>query len=300
MRKLFCCAVTFMCILLLCISAAAESGEEVIGTCTKVLTSNSNSISYGAEVTETTLGDFAAGAVLAETGADIAMICGGDMKHNLRTGDITAEEIHEIFSEGFRILLVRLTPKQLYAVLENAVSHTVIDEAERIDPEASAFGGFIQPGGFCYRYDCSALAGQRMKSITLDSGVVLDPADESTVLTAAISESILREEYGFTVLDGVEQRECGWTEADAVISYIRENPVVSAAALNRIAVIGTAENTIISAVNLNNSSLFVLATCAILVILLIRLPRQKHRLRNMDGSLSKDLHDYDLIELEEE
>ena len=111
--------------------------------------------SYGARVTETALGGSDSGC-LPTGGAD-------RRGHRLRgtSGKQPARRHHhQVFAVDGQVVSVTITAGELYHLMEQAVSGTAIDAAERIDP-ARGSDAFPQTSGFSFTYDISQVLGRR-------------------------------------------------------------------------------------------------------------------------------------------
>ncbi|OZJ04273.1 hypothetical protein BZG36_02569 [Bifiguratus adelaidae] len=111
---------------------------------------------------ETNLGDFAADLMLhsytstLEEGVDFALCCGGTFRSDsvLGPGEITIADIMNIFPFEDPIVVIRLSGKQTYDALENAVSMYPKQE-----------GRFPQVGGLRFTWDPEAEPGKRIRSV---------------------------------------------------------------------------------------------------------------------------------------
>lgn len=218
------------------------AGDVVLGTTTELLSSNSG---QGACSDESTLGYALADAVRFAADADLAIVCGGDIDGGeLPFGEQTEETLRNAVPVDQPLALAQVTPKELYAILENGVSHVVIDaETTRILREESEFYGFPQVSGLSFFYDAGAPAGSRLLWIKLDSGEKLDPEDGVTVLRLAAPTAMLSGEYGYPAL---ESAELGLTLTDALRSYVSGGITTRYSNVDRMSIHGSTEDTIIS------------------------------------------------------
>ena len=282
--------------LLVCPAEAAAPSDSEIGFCTSALTANENVNSKGATVEETTLAVFAAQAFGEYAQTDIAIVCGGTLYHNMKAGKIYSEDIYNIFQDNSQVVVVEMTPKLLWDVLEYGVGFTTIGEDERIDVVHSCFAGFPQPAGFSYRYDCSQLPGRRMKSIVLDDGTELEREDDQTLLSVALTEDMICGSLGYEILKDIPIMRMVGGEADLMIAYVKELGEIIPPQTNRIDVIGTADNSIVNNLSYYGINILHIMPYVILLILLFVLPHQRHRVRNLDGSVSKRYYDFEVTD----
>lgn len=227
--------------MLLCVHCAVAA-DAVLGTTTELLSSDSGS---GACSDESALGDALADAVRYTAGADVAIVCGGDIDGSgLPSGEQTEETIRNAVAVDQALALTQVTPKELYELLEIGVSHTVIDaETSEILHEESEFYGFPQVSGITFFYDAGAPAGSRLLWIKLAGGEKLDPEDNTTELTLAASEAMLSGEYGYPKM---EYSDPELTLTGALSQYITNGITTRYASEDRMSIHGTSEDTIIT------------------------------------------------------
>ena len=88
---------------------------------------------------ETNLGDLVADALLAQPGADVAVVCGGNIRKSIPRGDITMKDMLITLPFGMRIYTVEVTGQQILDALEWG--------ARNVPGES---GGFLQVAGMSY------------------------------------------------------------------------------------------------------------------------------------------------------
>ena len=148
------------------------------------------------------LGGLVADCVRWVAQTDLAIVPAGDLEQDLPVGEVRWEDVTRAVNEDRQLAEAEITPAQLYALLEELLSHLSVDLAdESLDVEASAFAGFPQVSGFLLTVDASAPAGERAYAVTLEDGTVLDREDESTLLTMASTEHLISGGYGPTAVD---------------------------------------------------------------------------------------------------
>ncbi len=173
---------------------------------------------------ETAIGDLCADAARWASGADIAILCSGDIGGNLIGGDITYGDCSRVFYDDKSLAVVEITPAQLKDLLETGVAHMTMDEEQMIDREASAWGGFPQISGFEFSYDVAAMVGNRVHEIRLD-GVVLDLTDVTTPLKLCATADMLSGGWSYRDMGGGE--EVGMTLSEALFYYIQEQETIT-------------------------------------------------------------------------
>lgn len=247
--KLLAASVAFC--LLACPSTLAYSDDTVIGTVDTLIRGNTEP---GSSVGETDLGDVTADALRMVSGADVAIVNGGELRANLQAGPCNWADIQATFEENKQLGVADITAAQLWRLLEYGVSHVVLGEDKKTDVAASAFDGFPQVSGVVFKYDLSAPTGERIMDVELADGSTLVREDEDTHITLCATEYMLSGGYGYESVD-YESLELGL--ADALADYIAAGPVGQPDS-SRIRMIGSYDKPLISRVNV---LLIALACC---------------------------------------
>lgn len=220
---------------------------------------------------ECPMGNLAADAVRFAAGSDIAIVNGGDLNGGLEQGVVLWEDVLAVFNEDRPLAVAEISPRQLYAMLENAVSGIVVDlQMEAINHDASQFDGFAHVSGFSFRYDASAPSGARVISVTLENGTELLPEDDQTVLTLAASRYMLSGGYGYLQPDSVTLMEDSLSEALAALI----SSGAAAVSSGRIRAIGVYEQGIPGGIPVWVISIFGLFCIAVLFGVRSRLSKQ--------------------------
>lgn len=237
------------------VSAAAADGA-VIGQVETFTPSNTGS---GSLCDDSGLGAAVADAARAATGADIAVMSGGDLAGNLRPGPATWDDLRFVFTADRPLMTADVTADQLYALLEFCLSHVCVDlRSLRVDESASAFDAFPQLSGCTLRYDVSAPVGQRIRALTLDSGEKLARGDSRT-LRLVCTDHLLSGGYG-SYGDPIEGQPAGLTACGALADYVAAGKMGDYTDAERVTRIGSADVTIASELGLNG---LLILLCAI-------------------------------------
>lgn len=219
------------------------------------------------------LGSVCADAFRACAGADIALVNIGDLDGNLFQGEVTMQEICEVFPFDRELAVASVTPRQLRGLLEQAVSGVVLDlSTERVDETASEYGGFCQISGITLRYDASAPVGERVLEVKLPDGTALSPEDETTRLTLCASCYMLEGGYGFPA---IEAQSLSCTQRDALADYVSAHRDLPEDDAKRITVVGARQGEILSAVPKEMILVCGLLLCAALVSCRMKLNRYR-------------------------
>lgn len=227
-----------LCAVLLLGTAALASEGTVRVSRTINAVSGTGSLSAESE-----LGSVTADAVRIAAGTELAVLSGGDFSSDLIAAEYGLEELRGLFVQDYKLAVTELTPAKLYEYLEAGVRRVVLDENEKIDHEASAYAGFPQISGFSFIYDMSAPPGERVYSVTLDSGETLACTDDQTLLTVASTSYLLGGGYDMPAVDSMET--LGATLSTALLRYLSSGAAEQRFD-GRISAIGSADNSIIS------------------------------------------------------
>lgn len=227
---------------------AAYAPDDVIGNVPTYLSAVTDPL---ATLGETDLGNVSADAARTALGTDVAILNGGDFINNLDSGEATYAAILSVFAEDRELAAATVTYKQLSALLEQGLSHMVLDLTdESIDEEKSQYDGFPQISGMEIKYDVSAPAGEKLVYIKI-SGEEIDLQDDMSQLTLAATSYMLGGGYDMPAAETYSPS--GITLAQALAGYIAEHAdsVTAGSTFSifgsdaRIKSIGSTDNTII-------------------------------------------------------
>ena len=228
------------CLTASCCMGMAFASESVITDLTE------SPVSYLTEsvyVDDCELGCVIADSIRTYAGTDVALVEMGVIANDLNQGEVTEEDIENVFSEDLSLAVATVTPAELCALLEQSVSLIEVDpDTEQLTEAGEGYEGFCQVSGLTFRYDASAPEGERILSIKLDDGTSLDLEDTETTLTLAATDALLSGEYGYTA---VSSESLGATLTDALESYLSTRTAVPEEDTDRITVIGARQNTIV-------------------------------------------------------
>ncbi len=150
-------------------------------------------------IVETNYGDFvtdafvsAASAYAEQEGLSLPVIGlenGGGISATLPVGEVTRGDILNAFNHGNTVVVLKVTPAQLYGVTELGLVTTGQDENGCLLREKPS-GSFSQCGGYSYTYDPAGEEGNKVVSISLADGTVLDRADSTTELLLATNSYV--------------------------------------------------------------------------------------------------------------
>lgn len=120
---------------------------------------------------ETNLSNILCDAMVAATGADVALTNGGGIRASIEAGDITKKDVVTVLPFGNLVVTKKVTGAQLKQAIEHGI---------RLYPDQN--GGFPQVGGCAYTFDPSKEAGSRVVTLTV-GGQPVDDAKEYLLAT---------------------------------------------------------------------------------------------------------------------
>lgn len=264
MKRIFQCSAAVLAALwLLLLSAAAA--EPVI----TVLEAAPQTILKAAPLREECeLGQTAADALRAVSGADAALAPGGDLANDLNTGAVTAADIARVFAQDRALAVAELTAAELWEMLEWSVHAIVVDpNTETVVAEVSDFDGFCHVSGLKMVYDASAPAGERVQSVTLDDGSKLDKTDGDRVLRVCAPAELFDGAYDYPAHPAAPMDD---TLCSALAAYAAGKTALPESDAARIVVLGARENALVGVVPRG----LLVAGCVVLIALLV-VPGQK-------------------------
>lgn len=119
----------------------------------------------------------------------VAVENGGGIGQTMPMGEVTRGDILDAFNHGNMVVVLSVTPAQLYTALEQGLTMTGQDETGLLVRERVS-GSFLQAGGFTYAYDPAADAGAKVTEIQLDDGSILARDDAETRLLLATNNYV--------------------------------------------------------------------------------------------------------------
>lgn len=125
---------------------------------------------------ESNLGNLVADALRSMTGAEIALVRGGDIRASVPAGDVTKKQLTEVLPLGHSVVTVSVTGEQLIAALENGVSlYPAADER------------FPQVSGLSFRFDPDQPVGSRVFDVKVGG----EPVDTAKTYSLAACDDSL-------------------------------------------------------------------------------------------------------------
>jgi len=155
---------------------------------------------------ETNLGNLIADAMLAESGADVALTNGGGIRASIPAGDITVGQVITVLPFGNYIQTKRVKGSDLIAALELGVGSY---------PES--LGGFPQVAGIKFTFDESKPQGQRVQSALING----KPLDRNATYLLATNDFMAAGGDNYTMFKDYPIENDFASLEEAVIKYIR-------------------------------------------------------------------------------
>ncbi|MGG1675301.1 bifunctional metallophosphatase/5'-nucleotidase [Neobacillus sp. NRS-1170] len=155
---------------------------------------------------ESVLGDLIADAQRSAMGTQFAFMNPGGIRADIDAGDITWGEVYTVQPFNNELVKMTMTGQQIRDLLEQQWGTKTT---------------MLQISGLTYSWDPNKPIGQRVVSMKLPDGTVLDPNTPYTV-TANIFLSGGGD--GFTVFTKAQNKEVGPLDLDALVNYISAQP----------------------------------------------------------------------------
>ena len=157
---------------------------------------------------ESELGNLTADALRQATGADVAMVNGGNLRTGLPAGKITKGAVLDVFPFNNRVLTLAVDGKTLKSMLELSVQYL-----------PAAFGGFLDVSGMTFTVDTKAPAGQRVSEVKVQG----QPLAESKNYTVAVNDFTAFGGDGYEMLKGAQLKGDFGSLEDIFVEYLQKN-----------------------------------------------------------------------------
>lgn len=105
---------------------------------------------------ETNLGNLITNALIATTGADVALVNGGGIRASIEIGEVTKKNVIEVLPFGNTGVMIEATGAEIIAALENGVKDYPTPR-----------GAFAHVGGMSYTFDASKTVGNRIVEVLI-------------------------------------------------------------------------------------------------------------------------------------
>ena len=157
---------------------------------------------------ESELGNLAADALRQATGADVAVVNGGNLRTSLPAGKITKGAVLDVFPFNNRVLTLAVDGKTLKSMLELSVQYL-----------PAAFGGFLDVSGMTFTVDTKAPAGQRVSEVKVQG----QPLAESKNYMVAVNDFTAFGGDGYEMLKGAQLKGDFGSLEDIFVEYLQKN-----------------------------------------------------------------------------
>lgn len=186
-----------------------ETSVELMGERAVVRTSESN------------WGNLACDIFLKATGADVALMNGGNIRATIPAGEITFRDVNTVFPFGNLVVMLEVTGQAIKDALEVGVS---------LYPETS--GGFPQVGGMAYTFDPEKAPGERIVELLIGG----EPADMEKTYKLATNDFLAAGGDNYTSLAEFPVVFNLGSMDEVIVEYLRENSPVAPEVEGRIKV----------------------------------------------------------------
>jgi 2',3'-cyclic-nucleotide 2'-phosphodiesterase (5'-nucleotidase family) len=180
---------------------------------------------------ESELGNLAADALRAATGADIALVAAGELQeHTLPPGTVSPEQLQQLLVNGDEpVAVLSLSGATLRGALEVAVS---------LYPHKNK--GYLQVSGMRFIFDPARPEGSRVVARTVGG----PPMQDGRQYRVAMSSSLAAGQYGYYRLWNREKAAAaqGLTMAGALAQYLRDHHTLAPHLEGRIGVQDSAKH----------------------------------------------------------
>lgn len=153
----------------------------------------------------TNLGVLITDAILHATGADVAVVTGGNIRASIPAGDITLKHVYDVLPFFNLLVTVEVTGADIMAALEHGVARS---------PETDA--NFPHFSGLSFEFDAARAPGSRVTSVTMANGT---PLNLTANYTLATSEFLQVGGDGYTMFGSRNLMYYGG-DAEAFAEYI--------------------------------------------------------------------------------
>lgn len=131
-----------------------EQLQEVAAYADAELSVNSKSGNRMVRCRETAIGNLCADAFRVISGADLAVVNGGGIRAGIPAGEVTQQDILQVFPFGNQLCVVTCTGQDILDLLEFACRN-IEKEPENADGPVGESGGFLQVSGIRFTVDTS-------------------------------------------------------------------------------------------------------------------------------------------------
>ena len=157
---------------------------------------------------ESELGNLTADALRQATGADVAVVNGGNLRTSLPAGKITKGAVLDVFPFNNRVLTLAVDGKTLKSMLELSVQYL-----------PAAFGGFLDVSGMTFTVDTKAPAGQRVSEVKVQG----QPLAESKNYMVAVNDFTAFGGDGYEMLKGAQLKGDFGSLEDIFVECLQKN-----------------------------------------------------------------------------
>ncbi len=189
-------------------AAQSEELDKVVGETTVELVGERAIV----RTSESNWGNLACDIFLSATGADVAIMNGGNIRATVAAGPITARDVNTVFPFGNLVVLMEVSGQALVDALEVGLS---------LYPETS--GGFPQVGGMTVTFDPAKDAGSRITELLIQG----EPVDPEAMYKLATNDYLAAGGDNYASLAEYPVQFYMGAMDELVVDYLRENSPVA-------------------------------------------------------------------------
>lgn len=161
---------------------------------------------------ESNWGNLATNIFMEMTGADVALMNGGNIRQTIEAGPITVRDINTVFPFANIVVTQKITGQALLDALENGIS---------LYPETS--GGFPQIAGMTLTFDPEKPAGERITELLIGD----TPVDPDAEYVLATNDFLAAGGDNYESLAAFPVEMYMGTMDEMVVEYLKENSPVA-------------------------------------------------------------------------
>lgn len=168
---------------------------------------------------ESNWGNLAADIFIEATGADVALMNGGNIRATIEAGPLTVRDINTVFPFSNIVVTQKVTGQALLDALEVGLS---------LYPETN--GGFPQIGGMTLTFDPSKEPGERITELLIGG----EPVDPEAAYTLATNDFLAAGGDNYASLAEAQVDMYIGTMDEVIVNYLRVNRPVAPEVEGRI------------------------------------------------------------------
>lgn len=172
---------------------------------------------------ESNWGNLATDIFIETTGADVAIMNGGNIRQTVEAGPLTVRDINTVFPFSNIVVTQEVTGQAILDVLEVGFG---------LYPETN--GGFPQVGGMVVTFDPEKAPGERVTEVLVDG----EPIDPDATYLLATNDFLAAGGDNYEALAAFPVKMYMGTMDEVIVNYLKENSPVAPEIEGRIRIAG--------------------------------------------------------------